>query len=73
MDDSSIKDYEELLKQIKEYKQEQENLHICPHCGRCPTCGRPYVAQWKQPYWPQPYWYYAPTAPYVEWKVTSGG
>ncbi len=35
-------------------KEETKKLdsHICPHCGRCPNCGRP------NEYWILPYPYY---------------
>jgi len=36
----------------------------CPHCGRCPTCGRPYndhFTPWQWPVTPAPWW--------GEWKV----
>lgn len=40
----------------------------CPHCGRCPTCGRSY---WPQPYNPAPYW--ANPYWYGPGTITCGG
>jgi hypothetical protein len=35
------------------------HIQPCPHCGYCPTCGRPYGTQPYYPPWPNPYmpWY----------------
>lgn len=32
-------------------KVPQQDLHVCPQCGHCPTCGRPqYVPNYWWPY-----------------------
>ena len=43
---------------------------VCPHCGYCPTCGRPRYQ--TAPYWP---WYqpYQPWQPYIVWGGTTTG
>jgi len=74
MDDNGNKTAKEVLKMIEDAKQTQKQQpQVCPHCGRCPTCGHSHWPQPQQPYWPRPYWYYAPTTPYVEWIVSSNG
>jgi len=58
--------------------------HDCPHCGRCPSCGRGgygYVPNYPPPYWPnypQPYIgdipYYPPTTiPNITWTGGTTG
>jgi len=59
---------EDTLKQFKEQMQKQgqtgsANINhltggVCPHCGYCPTCGRPY-RDYNYPYYPsiQPYYH----------------
>jgi hypothetical protein len=45
----------------------QMNASVCPHCGYCPTCGRPYHNTY--PTYPQyPGWPYNPIV-----YCTSGG
>lgn len=36
----------------------QPQPNVCPGCGRCKDCGRPYEAAPVQPSWPySPFWY----------------
>lgn len=41
----------------------QQQQQVCPNCGRCPCCGRPY----PQSYYPAPYPYY-PGYWYVDYQ-----
>jgi hypothetical protein len=52
--------FEELRKQAEDIKQP----HVCPHCGRCPACGRGYWLQY--PVWP---WQWQP--PYVTFTYSD--
>jgi hypothetical protein len=58
----SMKD---ILDKLKEFEDEQNKLgHVCPTCGRCPTCGhnhKKWVREWN--YDPEPY-----HVPYFNWK-----
>jgi len=33
---------DEFKKLIEEMGKLNKNNHVCPHCGRCPTCGQKY-------------------------------
>lgn len=46
----------------------KKNL-VCPHCGRCPLCGRRYFEPY--PYYPYPY-YPEPYPCYPRWIMTTG-
>jgi len=54
---------------IKDYANYPKGL--CPHCGRCPTCGQPYP-HYNYPTYPQPW---MPTYPPQVWYTcqTLGG
>lgn len=62
----------EVQKQVEDAKKEA----VCPHCGRCPTCGRRYNDYWDWPFRPnQPMWVGYPTDDLkykVEWTTTGG-
>lgn len=53
--DKEVKDYKEALNKHleEESRVEMHPVKDCPHCGRCPTCGRPNYHPW----YPYPYWY----------------
>ena len=49
---------ENSLEEWKKIAEENKKLqnHICPNCGYCPCCGRPY-GNWNFPHYPTyPYW-----------------
>lgn len=41
--------WEEFKKHMEEYKPKHDQ--VCPHCGRCPVCGR---WLWPTPHGPEP-------------------
>ena len=43
------------LKDLKKLEGDMKNHYQpCPHCGYCPTCGRPY-GNYNYPYYPPMY------------------
>lgn len=42
---------DELKDKLEKLKKDKE---VCPHCGRCPYCGRRYD-DYKYSSWPYPY------------------
>lgn len=74
----------EELEEIRKFfdkEQKKDGLkmpeqHVCPHCGRCPVCGRPREAPHYpyQPYWPPyypPYWTGDPACHYCHYTFSS--
>ena len=59
MDKTTYKEFKEYLEKVFEYesgvKMQPVKSDDCPHCGRCPACGRGGYRPWN-PY-PYPYWY----------------
>jgi hypothetical protein len=82
------REYQELFKTPSEVyvgdpvvNEPQSNIpaqlvqHVCPTCGRCPTCGQPWQNPWYWPYrpityWPGPYWYDQPMCSSTTTTVT---
>lgn len=63
MSESTTFDKEEFEKFKKELEKDN---HVCPHCGRCPVCGR----RLHEPYYPYPDEYPSPWPAYPRWYVT---
>lgn len=55
------KDWKKSWDEEHNIKNKFNNDYICPHCGRCPICGRrynewPWYPHWKRYWWEeQPY------------------
>ena len=52
------KEFKEMLKKLREFKDTEDKPRVCPHCGRCPVCGRRYNDWFDYPRYPVITWEY---------------
>lgn len=70
MQNKSYKETEDFsIEELLKGNKDRVDNHVCPHCGRCPKCGRRYN-DYEWPYYPWPY-RPQPYTPY--WYGSSSG